>query len=62
MTLSKFDLTVANKIMNEYYEAKFKGIKPNPGTDADTVKWFIHDKYVKKKWIDEDQDDPVKLF
>jgi hypothetical protein len=48
--------------MNEYYEANFKGVKPNPGTDSDTVKRFIHDKYVKKKWISEDEEDPVKLF
>jgi len=48
--------------MNEYYECNFKGIKPNPGTDQETTKRFIHDKYVKKKWIDEDQEDPVKLF
>ncbi len=51
-----------NKIMNEYYEHSFKGTKPNPSTDTETTKRFINDKYVKKKWVDEDADDPVKVF
>lgn len=48
--------------MNDYYEHNFKGTKPNPGTDAETTWRFINDKYVKKKWVDEDKEDPVKLY
>lgn len=48
--------------MNEYYEHSFKGTKPNPSTDVETTRRFINDKYVKKKWIDEDANDPVKVF
>ena len=52
-------LTLTNKIMNKYYEADFKGTKPNPSTDSNTTKRFIQDKYVRKKWVDEDEKDPV---
>lgn len=48
--------------MNEYYEHNFKGIKPNSGTDTETTKRFIHDKYLKRKWVDEESEDPVKLY
>lgn len=48
--------------MNDYYEANFKGTKPNSSTDTETTKRYIQDKYVKKKWVDEDAEDPVKVY
>lgn len=48
--------------MNDYYEANFKGIKPSSQTDSETTRRFINDKYVKWKWIDDEQEDPVKLY
>jgi hypothetical protein len=48
--------------MNDYYECNFQGIKPHSGTDSETTKRFILDKYIKKKWVDTDSEDPVKLY
>lgn len=48
--------------MNDYYECNFKGIKPSSSTDVDTLKRFIHDKYLKLKWVDTSAEDPVKMF
>ena len=48
--------------MNDFYESEFEGIKPNPGTNTETVKRFIKDKYVSKKWTNDDDKDPVKLY
>ena len=49
--------------MNDYYEANMpSGVKPGPSTDSNTIKKFIKDKYVKKLWVDEDEDDPVWLY
>jgi hypothetical protein len=31
-------LVLSNRIMNEYYEHNFKGIKPSSSTDSETVK------------------------
>lgn len=52
-----------NEIMNEYYEANMPGhAKPVQSTSTDTVSRFIKDKYVKKLWINEDDEDPVELY
>ena len=49
--------------MNEYYEANMpSGTKPVATTDTSIVKTFIKNKYVRKLWVDEDEDDPVYLF
>lgn len=49
--------------MNDYYESRIpSGKKPTPTTDIESVKRFIKDKYVKKLWIDEDEEDPVMLY
>lgn len=49
--------------MNEYYEQGMpSGRKPQPTTDTETVKRFIKDKYVKKLWVDEDEDHPVQMY
>ena len=52
----------ANKQMNKYYLANFRGTKPDPSTDAATTKRFINDKYVQRKWVDDDEEDPVTVF
>ena len=49
--------------MNDYYEQNMPDhVKPQQHTDTNTVTRFIKDKYVKKKWINEDEDDPVELY
>ena len=49
--------------MNEYYEANMpEHRKPQQMTDTRTVERFIKDKYIKKLWIDEDEEDPVELY
>ena len=48
--------------MNKYFLANFHGSKPDPSTDSATTKRFINDKYVNKKWVDEDEESPVDLF
>mmetsp|Transcript_16857 Transcript_16857/g.18802 ORF Transcript_16857/g.18802 Transcript_16857/m.18802 type:complete len:372 (+) Transcript_16857:270-1385(+) len=49
--------------MNNYYEANMpSGVKPNATTSGNVVKKYIKDKYVKKLWIDEEEDDPVYLY
>ena len=52
-----------NKIMNEYYEANMPAHrKPDSTTDSKTIRQFIKDKYVKKLWVKEEDDDPVQLY
>jgi hypothetical protein len=49
--------------MNNYYEVNMpSGMKPNQNSIIDDVKKYVKNKYVKKIWIDEDEDDPVYLF
>ena len=49
--------------MNEYYEYNMPDHKkPDQTTATDSVKRFIKEKYVKKIWINDDEDDPVELF
>lgn len=55
-------MVLSNKIMNDFYEHWFSGIKPSSSTDTETLKRFIHDKYLKLKWVDESAEDPVKMF
>lgn len=49
--------------MNNYYEANMPdGAKPQQNTNVESVKKFIKDKYVKKAWVNEDEEDPVWLY
>lgn len=46
--------------MNNYYEVNMpSGVKPTQNSIADDVKKYVKNKYVKKIWIDENDDDPV---
>jgi hypothetical protein len=38
------------------------GVKPNQNSIIDDVKKYVKNKYVKKIWIDDEEDDPVYLF
>lgn len=49
--------------MNEYYEANLpSGKKPIATSSSAMTNRFIKEKYVKKLWVDEEEDDPVYLF
>jgi len=49
--------------MNDYYEANLpSGKKPNATSSSSQINRFIKEKYVKKLWVNEDEDDPVYLF
>ncbi len=48
--------------MNDYYLKEHSGSLPGPSSNTEDVKNFIKDKYVRKKWVDEDEEDPVALF
>lgn len=46
--------------MNNYYEVNMpSGVKPTQNSIADDVKKFVKNKYVKKMWVDKNDDDPV---
>ena len=47
--------------MNEYYLENMDQSIPDPNTSTDTMKRYIKDKYVSKKWVSDDPD-PVKEF
>ena len=54
---------IDNEIMNSYYEVNMpSGVKPNQNSIIDDVKKYVKNKYVKKIWIDDEEDDPVYLF
>jgi len=45
--------------MNDYYEANLPfGKKPNATSSSSQINRFIKEKYVKKLWVNEDEDDP----
>ena len=49
--------------MNSYYEQNMpSGTKPTQNSIADDVKKFVKNKYVKKLWIDDEEDDPVYQY
>jgi stromal membrane-associated protein len=55
--------TLNNDIMNDYFEFNMPDHrKPQQSTDTKTVERFIKDKYVKKLWINEDEDDPAEMY
>jgi hypothetical protein len=55
--------TLDNQIMNDYYEANMPDhLKPQPSTHVETVKKFIKDKYLKKLWVNDDDENPVQLY
>jgi hypothetical protein len=58
-----YNYSLDNEIMNSYYEARMPShTKPQQSTNVEVVKKFIKDKYVKKLWIDTDEEDPVTLY
>lgn len=49
--------------MNDYYEFNMpEHKKPQQSTDTETVRRFIKDKYIKKLWVNDEEDDPVYLY
>lgn len=49
--------------MNDFYEANMPdSSKPEQSTDVKTVERFIKDKYVKKLWVNDDDENPVELY
>ena len=49
--------------MNSYYEYKLKPeCKLKPNSSSEQAIKFIHDKYVWKKWVQEDAKSPVELY
>ena len=49
--------------MNEYYEKeKPSSTTITPTSSSSEAKKFIKDKYVRKIWLDEEEDDPVYLY
>jgi hypothetical protein len=55
--------TLNNIIMNDYYEANMPShSKPQQSTDTKAIDRFIKDKYIKKLWVNEDDEDPVELY
>ena len=63
-TLSKYacHLQSGNKKVNKYWEKNFNGRKPDGNASNMQISNFIKDKYVLKKWIDEDAEDPVQVY
>ena len=54
-----------NNLVNSYWEANLRSnfSKPGPNASSSEVNSFLTDKYVNKKWIDEDvKYDPVFMF
>lgn len=47
--------------MNEYYLENNDQPLPDSNTSSDTMKRYIKEKYVNKRWVSDDPD-PVKLF
>lgn len=51
-----------NKLINEYYEAQKTMIynrKPNPNSSLVEIKKFVYDKYVRKLFALQGEDDPI---
>ena len=49
--------------MNEYYEWTMPADhKPTPSSKQREITSFVQNKYIKKIWVNEDAEDPVKLY
>ena len=56
---------LTNNLVNSYWEANLSSSysKPGPNASGHEVNRFLVDKYVNKKWVDQDMKyDPVYMF